>query len=127
MTRFQKFSKSIKDLKLLLYPENFVSMLGKCVNEAYMDKLVEINSMELKLKRILIEKNGIDGDKTVTIGKNPYGKLVQNWVFTNVSFPPSKFSRKMTTLFESGVVDQWMNWMNGIKTWGNTVAVAQAS
>jgi len=89
--------------------------IGRCQKEAYVDTVDKV----LGVKQAMI-LGGIKRS-SITISKDSYGDMFDEWRFENFDWPADKLNLRVRSVFESGIVAAWKRWIKRVTTWNNTV------
>ncbi|CAL8128902.1 unnamed protein product [Orchesella dallaii] len=109
--------KNASEFAKFMRPDYFLEVIGKCEMDAYIDEFVQSKALYLDLKHK-------QGNKKLVLSKKSFGQLYHNWYFRSVPWPSIMFEKRIRTMFESGLVNAWMDWSLRIETWNGTKELA---
>ncbi|CAL8084025.1 unnamed protein product [Orchesella dallaii] len=110
----RKSYMSTQDMASSKDMEYFVNVLAKCDRDAFVDAKDTLDRIELRLKHLL--KYQLKSLWQLTVSKDSYGELIENWKFANIPWPATNFLIRAHGLLESGLVPRWKEWIHWVTT-----------
>ncbi|CAL8084028.1 unnamed protein product [Orchesella dallaii] len=122
--RPEKF-ETVDELISVGDPKYYEKVIGKCGMDAFVDKRESLDGVFLNLKEYLVSTRP-ELAWQLTMSKESYGEIVENWHFGNVPWPATQFVRRVHALLESGLVNVWKEWVYRVDTFSLKVRSEQA-
>ncbi|CAL8083800.1 unnamed protein product [Orchesella dallaii] len=101
----------------------FLKIIGRCERDAFVEAKDTLDRTKLRLKKGLRFQPKLI--KQLTMSKDSYGELIENWKFANIPWPATNFLIRTHGLLESGLVPLWKGWIHWIATIQNEFMVAK--
>ncbi|CAL8083803.1 unnamed protein product [Orchesella dallaii] len=119
----RKMYKTRQDMASTRDMNYFLKIIGRCKRDAFVEAKDTLDRTKLKLKKGLWFQPKLI--KQLTMSKDSYGELIENWKFANIPWPATNFLIRTHGLLESGLVPLWKGWIHWIATIQNEFMVAK--
>ncbi|CAL8084873.1 unnamed protein product [Orchesella dallaii] len=102
-------------------PGFFFKTVSRCGNDAYVDeysKVIDIyHHLKMHLKRMYSSTETMG---YLAMSPKSLADSYNVWYFNNVPWPPTIFTKRVCSLFQSGIIELWRSWSSRIETWNGT-------
>ncbi|CAL8084022.1 unnamed protein product [Orchesella dallaii] len=110
----RKAYKSAQDMASTRDMDYFSNILAKCDRDAFVEARDTLDNVKLRLKRRLRYQPNFLWQ--LTLSKDSYGELIENWKFANIPWPATNFLIRTHGLLESGLVPKWKEWIHWVSS-----------
>ncbi|CAL8084016.1 unnamed protein product [Orchesella dallaii] len=108
----RKIFKTAKDMASTNDMTHYLRILGKGGKDAFVEAKDTLDRTKVRLKtRLSAEPKLIE---QLTMSKDSYGELIENWKFANIPWPATNFLIRTHGLLESGLIPLWKEWIHWI-------------
>ncbi|CAL8084019.1 unnamed protein product [Orchesella dallaii] len=121
----RKVYKTAKDMASTRDMNYFLKVLSKYGRDAFVESKGTLDRATLRLKQRLGSEPKLI--KQLTMSKDSYGELIENWKFANIHWPATNFLIRAHGLLESGLIPLWKEWIHWVGTVEDQILAARST
>ncbi|ODM89389.1 hypothetical protein Ocin01_17291 [Orchesella cincta] len=122
--KIQRKYKSSKDMANAGATGYYLDAIGKCRRDAYVETKDTLDRFNILLKTRLKTRDP-KLPQQITMSKDTYGELCENWRFANIPWPATEFLIRAHGMLESGLIQVWKEWIYWASTYADELLSAK--